>query len=103
MTRFGRKSTPKRKLPVGIQAKLARGALRAARTAAENGQCALAEVLLSFGNGKLQLATASARTKGAALKVLGAGMEATDAARAVIDCRERERAAPASNPDLAGH
>jgi hypothetical protein len=91
--RFRRKIVPKRKLPAGIQAKLARAALRAARTAAENGKCAVAEMLFGVGGGNLQAAAARARGKGAAFKVFDAGKDAADAGKAIIDCRERERAA----------
>ena len=93
MTRFRRKVVPKRKLPAGIQAKLARAALRAARTAAESGKCAVAELLFGFGGGNLQAAAARARGKGAAFKVFDAGKDLTDAGKAILDCREREQAA----------
>ena len=100
MTRFRRKIVSKRKLPAGIQAKLARAALRAARTAAENGRCGVAEMLFGFGGGNLRAAAARARGKGAVLKTFEAGKDAADAAQAVIDCRERERAAQ-STPGAA--
>jgi hypothetical protein len=80
-----------RKLPAGVQARLALGALRAARTAAENGKCAVAEMLFGFGGVDLQGAVTRARTKGALFKSLDAGMEAADASKAIIDCRQRER------------
>ena len=93
MVRFGRRLAPKRKLPASIQARLARAALRAARTAAEGGKCAVAEMLFGLGNVDLQAAVRGARTKVAALKTLDAGMEGADAGKAILDCRERERAA----------
>ena len=86
----------KGKLPAVLQAKLARTALRAARAAADNGKCAVAEFLFGFGTGHLQAASTRARGKAAGLKVLDAGMEATEAGKAILSCRERERAAQAS-------
>ena len=83
----------KRKLPASIEAKLARATLRAARTAADNGKCSVAELLFGFGGVDLQAAVTRARTKGAVFKSLDAGMEAADASKAIIDCRQRERAA----------
>ena len=83
----------KRALPASIQAKLARAALRAARNAADSGKCAVAEMLFGLGGVDLQGAVTRARTKGAVLKSLDAGMEAADASKAIIDCRQRERAA----------
>lgn len=93
MTRFRRNTVPKRRLPAGIQAKLAGAALRAARAAAENGRCGVAEMLFTFGSLDLRASVTRAQTKGAALKVLDAGMEGADAGKAILDCRDRERAA----------
>jgi hypothetical protein len=81
----------KRKLPASIQARLATATLRAARTAAENGKCGVAEGLFVAGNMRLQAAAARARTKGAMVRALDAGREAADAGTAILDCRERER------------
>jgi hypothetical protein len=89
---FRRNVALKRKLPAGVQAKLARAALRAARTAAENDRCGVAELLFGFGGGDLGAASARARSKGAVLKVFDAGMEGADAAKAIIECRQRDRA-----------
>jgi hypothetical protein len=76
----------KRKLPAGIQARLARAALSAARTAADGGKCAVAELLFGFGGVDLRGAVTRARTKGALFKSLDAGMEAADASKAIIEC-----------------
>jgi hypothetical protein len=97
--RFRRVARPKRKLPAGFQARLAGAALRGARKAAENGRCAAAELLFAFGGGDLRAAASRARSPGAAIKALEAGIEHADAARAIVDCRERERAARQSVPN----
>ena len=92
MIRFPRRSTATRRLPAGVQAKLARATLRAAHTAAENGKCAVAEALFVAGNVRLQAAGAGARTKGAFLKTLDVGMEGAKVGTAIAECRERQRA-----------
>lgn len=86
-----RRLAPPRKLPAAIQAKLARTTLRAARTAAENGRCGVAEGLLVAGTMRLQAAGRRASTKGAMVRALDAGKEATYTGTAIIECRERER------------
>jgi hypothetical protein len=53
-------------------------------------------MLFAFGNVDLRASVTRARTKGAVLKTLDAGMEGADAGKAILDCRERERAAQAS-------
>ena len=83
-----------RKPPAGLQARLARATLRAARSAAEKGRCSVAELLFAFGNVDLQAAGTRVRSKGAMLKALDAGVESADAAKAIIECRQRERSAP---------
>ena len=93
MIRFPRKSTPQGKLSGNVQAKLARAALRAAHTAAGNGQCALAEGLFVAGNMRLQAAGLRARTKGAVFKTLDVSIAGADAGKAIVECWERERAA----------
>jgi hypothetical protein len=78
-------------LPAGIRAKLAKATFRAARSAAKNGRCALAEMLLAFGGVDLHASAARARRIGPAIKVLDAGQEGADAGVAIIECRARER------------
>jgi hypothetical protein len=103
VVRFRKRPAPKRKLSVSIQARLARGALRAARSAAESGKCAVAEMLFGFGGVDLHGAVTRARTKGAVFKTLDAGMEAADASKAIIDCRKRERERAAASSPGATH
>jgi len=82
-------------VPASIQARLARGALRAARKAAENGKCAVTEMLLALGGGGLRLAIPRVRGIGSSLKTLNGQADMAEAASAMISCKEREgKAAP---------
>ncbi len=80
---------PKRKLPAALEGRLAGGALRAARKAAQAGNCLLAEGLFLHGNLTLQLAAARMRSARGTLKLLDAGEEAIGTAAAIAECWER--------------
>lgn len=63
---------------------------RRAQSAAENGQCVVAEMAFHLANGSLRAAISRARS-GAALGVFAAGIEGTSAAEAILGCRQRAR------------
>jgi len=82
-----RRSGPVRKSSFRARALLAQGTLRAAKRAAENGQCAVAELLLAFSNfGAVGSGASSPRR---VLKALDVGVSAADAAAAILACRAR--------------
>jgi hypothetical protein len=90
--RFHQRLVRKRKLPVKFHLRLAGTALRAARTAAESGRCAVAEMLFAFGTGSIKAGTARTRSLGTVRKAIDAATEGTKAVEAISECWARERA-----------
>ena len=82
---------------MGVSARLGRGLARAAKAAAQRDRCEVAGILLAMAGTNVQAAVGRGRggraRPAAALRVLDAAGEAADAAKAVIECRERARAA----------
>ena len=88
-----RPTKPARKLSFSSRVGVARGLLRAARSAAERDKCAVAELLLAYATPDLQGATKQVHGRvRSAIKVLDAGQEAADTINALLDCQARARA-----------
>ena len=86
---FNRPFAPARKRSFRVSAMVAQGMLRAARKAAENGKCVVAQGLFALsGFGSVG---PSASTPRRYLKALSVGETAAGVASAIVDCHARAR------------
>lgn len=82
---------------MGVSARLGGGLARAAKSAAEQGRCDVADILLSMAGANVHAAVGRGRggraRPAAVVRVMDAVSDTADAAAAVITCRIRAQSA----------